>query len=83
MSRAGDGRRKMSHTEELKDRVEAKKLRLQAKLRELRADTRSTSRDEAKKLQDKLDALGESLKGGWGDLSDTVSGKLNDWLKDD
>jgi len=78
-----DRRRKMSKKEELKDRVEAKKLRLQAKLRELKADTRSTSRDEAKKLQAKLDALSKSLKGGWGDLSETVAGKLNDWLKDD
>jgi uncharacterized protein YjbJ (UPF0337 family) len=73
----------MSQKDELKDRVEAKKLRLQAKIRELKADTRATSREESKKLQAKLDALSNSLKGGWGDITDAVAGKLNDWLKDD
>ncbi len=73
----------MSQQDELKDRVEAKKLRLQAKLRELKADTRSTSRGEVEKLQAKLDALSKELKGGWGSLTEKVAGKLNDWLKDD
>lgn|GEM_PF-2990960 len=73
----------MSQINELKDRVEAKKLRLQAKIRELKADTRSTSREEAKKLQIKLDALSKNLKGGWGDASEALAKKLNDWLKDD
>lgn len=72
----------MGEKDELKDRVEAKRLRLQAKLRELKADSRSTSRDEVKKVQAKLDALSKSLKGGWSDVSDKVASKLNDWLKD-
>jgi len=73
----------MSQIDELKDRVEAKKLRLQARIRELKADTRSTSREEAKKLQMKLDALSKNLKGGLGDVSQALASKLNDWLKDD
>ena len=73
----------MSQTDELKDRVEAKKLSLQAKIKELQADARSTSRDEAEKLQSKLEALTDSVKDGWDDVTEAVAGKLNDWLKDD
>jgi predicted trehalose synthase len=76
-------RKKMTQIDELKDRVEAKKLRLQAKISELKADTRSTSREEAQKLQSKLDALTDGVKGGWDNITDAVAGKLNDWLKDD
>jgi hypothetical protein len=73
----------MSQKDELKNRVEAKKLRLQAKIKELQADASSTSRDEVNKLQTKLDGLSESVKDGWDDLTDAISGKLNEWLKDD
>jgi hypothetical protein len=73
----------MSQKDELKNRVEAKKLRLQAKIKELQADASSTSRNEANKLQAKLDGLSESVKDGWDDLTDAISGKLNEWLKDD
>ena len=73
----------MSQIDELKDRVEAKRLRLQAKIKELKADTRATSREEAQRLQAQLDALAESVKGGWGSVTEAVAGKLNDWLKDD
>jgi len=73
----------MSQTDELKNRIESKKLSLQAKIKELQADTQATSREEAQKLQSKLDSLNESIKGGWDDLTDAVAGKLNDWLKDD
>ena len=73
----------MSRTDELKDRVEAKKLSLQAKIKELQADARSTSREEAQNLQSKLDALTDSVKDGWDDVTEAVASKLNDWLKDD
>ena len=73
----------MSQIDELKNRVEAKKLRLQAKINELKADTRSSSREEVQKLQSKLDALGDSVKGGWDNVTEAVAGKLNNWLKDD
>jgi hypothetical protein len=83
MGREFPGRKIMSQKEELKNRVEAKKLRLQAKIKELQADASSTSRDEVNKLQTKLDGLSESVKDGWDDLTDAISGKLNEWLKDD
>ena len=44
----------MSQTDELKSRVEAKKLSLQSKIKELQADTQSSSREEVQKLQAKL-----------------------------
>jgi hypothetical protein len=49
----------MTQTNELKNRVEAKKLSLQAKIKELQADTQATSRERVKKLQTKLDSLNE------------------------
>jgi hypothetical protein len=73
----------MSRSDELKTRIEAKKLRLRAKIKELQADGQSTSREEAKKLEAKLDSLSKSMKGGFDNLSEAVAGKLNDWLKDD
>ncbi len=73
----------MSQMDELRDRVEAKKLRLQAKIKELQADARSAARDEARDLQSKLDALADSVKDGWDDMTEAVAGKLNAWLKDD
>lgn len=73
----------MSQTDELKKRVEAKKLSLQAKIKELQADTEATSREEAQKLQAKLDSLNDSIKGGWDSVSEAIAGKLNQWLKDD
>lgn len=75
--------RKMSQKNELKNRVEAKKLKLQAKVKELRANASSDSREEIKKLEARLDDLSESVKDGWDDLTEKVSGKLNQWLKDD
>ncbi len=73
----------MSQTDELKNRIEAKKLRLQAKIKELQADTEASSREQAQKLQAKLDSLNESVKDGWDNVTDAIAGKLNDWLKDD
>lgn len=73
----------MSQKNELKHRVEAKKLKLQAKLKELQANASGDSREEIKKLEARLDALSESVKDGWDDLTEKVSSKLNKWLKDD
>ena len=73
----------MSQINELKDRVEAKRLRLQARIKELKADTRATAREESSKLEAQLDALADSIKGGWDSVTEAVAGKLNDWLKDD
>ena len=73
----------MSQADELKNRVEAKKLSLQAKIKELQADTQATSREQAQKLQSKLDSLGDNVKDGWDNMTEAVAGKLNEWLKDD
>lgn len=73
----------MSQADELKNRVEAKKLSLQAKIKELQADTQATSREQAQKLQSKLDSLADGVKDGWDNMTETVAGKLNEWLKDD
>ncbi len=73
----------MSQMDELKNRVEAKKLSLQAKIKELQADAQSTSREEVEKLQARIDALNEDIKGGWDSVTEAVAGKLNQWLKDD
>jgi hypothetical protein len=73
----------MSRTEELKDRIEARKLSLQARIKDLQADGRATSREEVQKLQSKLDDLSESVKDGWDNLTENIAGKLNTWLKDD
>jgi hypothetical protein len=73
----------MSQADELKKRVEAKKLSLQAKIKELQADTQATSREQAQKLQSKLDSLGDNVKDGWDNMTEAVAGKLNEWLKDD
>ena len=45
----------MSKADELKNRVEAKKLSLQAKIKELQADTEATSREQVQKLQSSWD----------------------------
>lgn len=74
---------KMTEKDELRDRVEAKKNQIQSRISELKADARSEAREESKKLQAKLDELAETLKGGWDGLTDSVAGKLNDWLKGD
>ena len=68
-------------TNELKDRIEAKKHELLARLSELKADSRAEAAEERDTIAKKLDQLGDSLRDGWDNVSDTVSAKLNDWLK--
>jgi hypothetical protein len=71
----------MNKTNELKDRIEAKKHELLARLSELKADTRAEAAEQREKLSAKLSQLEESLKDGWENVSDKVSSKLNEWLK--
>lgn len=68
---------------ELKDRVEAKKHDLLAKLNTLKADAREESREQAEGMKKRLEELEETLKDGWENVSEKVSGKLNEWLKKD
>ena len=73
----------MSEKDELRDRIEAKKKQMESRLSELKADSRSEARAELKELEAKLEELTATLKSGWNDLTDSVAGKLNDWLKHD
>lgn len=70
----------ISRTEELKDRIKAKKSELESRYNELKADTRSEARVERDSVKSKLEELQEHLKEGWDRMTDTVSAKLNDWL---
>ncbi len=67
--------------DELKNRVEARQRALQARYLELKADTQERAREERDRVKRKLDELQETVKDGWGNLSEAVSAKLNDWLK--
>lgn len=71
----------MNRTNELRDRVEAKRKEIEAQLHEARADARGSASENVEKLQKKLDELGETIKDGWDSVTDAVAGKLNDWLK--
>ena len=70
----------ISRTEELKDRIKAKKSELESRYNELKADTRSEARVERDSVKSKLEELQEHLKDGWDKMTDTVSAKLNEWL---
>lgn len=73
----------ISKTDELKDRVEARKHDLLAKFNDLKADTRHEASAARTKLKSKLDELETHLKDGWDKVSDAVKGKLDQWLEPD
>jgi len=67
-------------TEELKDRIEARRHDLMAKMAELKADSRKGAAAAGKKIQHQLDELEETLKDGWDNVTDAVRDTLNRWL---
>ena len=71
----------IDNKEELKDRVKAKQRELQSRYHELKADSRAEARQESGKIRRKLDELQETMKEGWDDLTESVTAKLNEWLK--
>ena len=71
----------MNKTEELKDRVEAKRHELLAKLNELKADARAEAQEQHHRVREKLSELERTLKDGWDKVSNDVAAKLNEWLK--
>ena len=73
----------LTKTEELKNRVEAKRHLLQARLAELKADTRSEAAEMRASIKKRLDEAEEAVKDGWDKLSDAVASKLNQWLDKD
>jgi hypothetical protein len=70
----------ISKSDELKDRIEAKRHELMAKMSEVKADSRKEARDAYDKAKGSLAELEETLKDGWDKMSDVVRSKLNTWL---
>lgn len=69
-----------SKSEELRDRVEARRHELLAKYNELKADTRKEAAEARDSLRARLDEISDDIKDGYEDLSDAVKTKLNKWL---
>lgn len=72
--------RMLDKSDELRDRIEARKHELLAKYNELKADTRRDAADARTRVKSKLDELEVHLKSGWDKVSDDVRTKLNKWL---
>ena len=70
----------LDKSDELRDRVEARKHELLAKYNELKADSRRDASDARDKVKAKLDELEAHIKDGWAKVSDDVRTKLNRWL---
>lgn len=73
----------LGKTDELKERVEARKHDLMARYHELKADTAHEAIETRTKLKKKLDELESNLKTGWENLDDAIRAKLNSWLEKD
>jgi hypothetical protein len=73
----------MNKTDELKDRVEARKHELLSRYNELKADSRHEAIEMRSKLKLKLDELEREIEHGWERVDDTVRAKLNRWLERD
>jgi hypothetical protein len=71
----------LDKTEELRDRVEARKHELLAKYNELKADSRKEAAEVRTRLKAQLDELEAHLKLGWAKVNDEVRTKLNRWLE--
>jgi hypothetical protein len=70
----------MDKSDELRDRVEARKHELLAKYNDLKADTRKEALDARTRLKARLDELEAHLKLGWAKVNDEVRTKLSQWL---
>ncbi len=66
----------LNATDQLKDRVEARKHELLAKYNTLKADTRAEAATTRDKLKKKLDEVEAHIKEGW----DAAKLKLDNWL---
>ncbi len=71
----------LNKSDELKDRIEARKHALMAKYNELKADTRHEAAAGRDSLKARLSELEETLKDGWDNVSESVRAKLNGWLE--
>jgi hypothetical protein len=70
----------LSNTDQLKDRINARKHELLSKYNELKADSRKEAAEARDKMKAKLDDLEDALKDGWDNLTDKVTARLNQWL---
>jgi hypothetical protein len=68
-------------SDELRDRVEARKHELLAKYNELKADSRHEAAEARTRLKARLDEIELHLKAGWAKVNADVRTKLNDWLE--
>jgi len=68
-------------SDELRDRIEARKHELLAKYNDLKADSRHEASETRTKLKARLDELELHLKSGWAKVNDEVRTKLNHWLE--
>jgi len=71
----------LGKTDELRDRVEARKHELLARYNQLKADTRHEAAEARTRLKARLDELELHIKSGWSKLNDEVRAKLSSWLE--
>ena len=66
----------LDKSDELKDRVEARKHQMLSKYNELKADTRKEADEARRKLKARLDEIEDTLKSGWNNISDAANRPL-------
>jgi hypothetical protein len=71
----------LDKSDELQDRIEARKHLLQAKLSELKADARVHAAEARTRVEHRLEELELHLKAGWAKVNAEVRTKLNHWLE--
>ncbi len=71
----------LDKSDELQDRIEARKHALLAKLSELKADTRAQASEARTRVQHRLEELELHLKAGWAKVNAEARTKLNHWLE--
>ena len=72
--------RMLTKSDQLKDRITARKHELLAKVAEFKADARDDAAASRDAMKAKLADLEDSLKDGWENMTDAVKTKLNKWL---
>jgi hypothetical protein len=68
-------------SDELRDRVDARKHELLAKYNELKADSRREAAEARTRLKARIDELELHLKSGWDKISADVRARLSHWLE--
>jgi hypothetical protein len=71
----------LDKSDELRDRIAARKHELLAKYNDLKADSRKEAGERRTRLQARLEELEAHLKLGWDKVNDDVRVKLNRWLE--